>query len=222
LSTPFYDQGSTHVFSDWLATSVLGIGVDDLAEFYVGVLPDLSDLLERETGNIGLQAEFLSRALKKLQPFGKSLSKAIRGKVFVDLGSGRSELSVMPRLFAQVFGAQKYIGVDICHERDFAFDHEFPNLGSFRSEFVKSDFVTYLAQLKISEPLMVSLFGIEVRDEIEESEKIRNDLADRLANILKPNDNLLLGAGTTDLYVSMKAFKKIDSDFYNFLFRRLP
>lgn len=220
MSSLFYDQKETHIFSDWLATSAFGMGVEDLNEFYVGVLPDLSDFLIRENDRIELNVDTLNEIAGRLQPLGEQLKKAVRGRIFVDLGAGKPELSVMPRLIAQIFGASKYIGVDLCYEKNFRLNNEFPELGKFESEFIRSDLNDFLDSTRFSEPVLVGLFGIEVRDEIHEAKEIRNQLADRLVRFLKKGDYLLLGAGTTELEVPRSKFKKIISDHYQFLFQR--
>lgn len=218
----FLDQSETHTFSDWLAVSLWGVGVDNPQELYVGVFPDLSDFLERDGGRFRVHAETLKAIHQNSSTAMKAVvSPLVKGRWFIDLGAGKPHRSIVPRLVAQLLGAKAYIGVDINYSGDSLRKNEFIQFGHFDSYFLKNDWVELLKNLKTPEPVFIYAAGVELSSpQSAEAQQAKAEVLEILKQSLKPGDHLLLGAGTTDFDWKDFPFKKLYSDHYHFLHRR--
>ncbi len=219
---PLWDRAETHTFSDWLIPYVLHIGVEDLDEFYLGGFPDLSSILERDETSFRLNPLALKEAIRgHITPFGKMLSRKIKNSVFIDLGCGIPEKSVVPRLLAQAFQAKFYVGVDSLHLRsDEIRQHEILALGGFTSYFLKEDLLKFCSQLEMHLPKVIFLAGIEAKDETSDTSKIYFEkLTRELKRIVEVGDILILGAGSPVLNMG-EDFHEIYSDYYHSVLER--
>ncbi len=218
-ASPFYDQGDTHTFSDWLVTSLWNIGVDNPAEFYVGVLPDITSVVARD-GQRRAQAQWdkieeLNQA--QLTPVGQALKKVMAGHHFVDLAAGRMHLSVVARIVAESFGALSYTGVDLNYGGDSSITNEFRHQG-FRAQFLKQEIVSFLKSFQKPGPVTFYLSGVE--SDAADADSVKSELLDLLQSKTSAGDFVVIGPGTTDFDVTTRKFKKIANDHYHFVFKR--
>lgn len=221
LSSPFLDQGESHLFSDWLAASLWKTGVENPQEFYVGVFPDLSDFLTRENGRLAIDAETVKKLHSNANPdLLKVLRPAVEGRWFIDFCAGRPQRSVVPRLVAQLLGARAYIGVDLCYSGDSLKKNEFSALGNFNSYFLRNSWLDALEALKTQEPVFCLLSGVELAEPKSGDALAAKDRALKGFSQLKAKDFVMFGAGTTDFDWPNFPYKKIYSDHYHFLHRR--
>ncbi|MDB5036493.1 MAG: hypothetical protein JWQ35_21 [Bacteriovoracaceae bacterium] len=221
MNSPFYNQAETHTFSDWLVPYVLGVGVEDLEEYYLGGLPDLSSFLERDGESFKINFEvFRELTENHLTAFGKQLRAAINGKTFIDLGCGISSRSIVPRLLAQAFSAKAYIGVDLLNVSNEIRENEFLEWGPFKSQFIKEDILTFLKSSKREAPSVYFLAGLELEKNVPSSDQYIKDLSSELTRLTSPKDFIILGAGTVDLKLNKKEFKLVYSDQYQEMFQR--
>jgi hypothetical protein len=197
-----------------------GIGVEDLEEFYLGGFPDLSSFLMREGDSIELDCVRFQELLElRLPRFGKILSREIPEKLFIDLGCGRPEKSVMPRLLAQGFRAIRYLGVDHKNVKDEIRISEFRELGHFESKFIRRDLLAFLINTRFCDPRFFFLAGLEPVKNSEAAQNYLKDLANKLSEIAVEGDIVLVGAGTPSLDLCPKKFKLIYSDQYHEVFK---
>lgn len=215
-----YDQAETHIFSDWVAPYALDLRVTDLNEYYFGGFPDLSSFLKRTPSRCSLNSKvFKQLTEKKLTKFGRLLRREIKGKAFLDLGCGIPRRSVIPRLFAQAFAAQSYLGVDNQHLQSGTISNEFSELGTFESQFFKMDLLRFLNSYRRVGPVVFFLAGLEPHKNSKAGVKYLKDVRDRIAELTKRGDLIFVGAGTPDLELEEASFKRIYSDPYQEIFK---
>lgn len=217
--TPFYEQAETHFFSDWLLTYLTGVGVEDLTEYYAGVFPDLSELIDREKTPPSVHAQEIHKLVQtSTLPLAKALRKFVKARIWVDLGCGIPDLSVVPRVVAESCGAKSYIGIDLGLTESFTRRNEFKIQPNFESTFRPGDLRDFLRTKNLDGPCIYYLAGVELRDGLPPShlEELSGLLSDRCST----EDLVLVGAGCPDLEPSSKHFKLIYKDYYHFLFRK--
>lgn len=228
-SPHFFDQGESHLYSDWLLPSCIQTGWDYGDEYYLAGFPDLSEVLERETSSIRVHFEIWQEYRRNgLTPLGRLLQKHLRGRVFIDLGSGRIEKSVVPRLIAEEFEAAFYLGVDQnlkaseIRRAEFQLDE---NRTAFRSLFFKDSALSFLKSMKPGIAGVVHIAGFELRNSASADSRLEVlEIMQELHRILSPGSVLLLGAASHDFQPQTgrwkSDFKFIGQNRYYRLFRR--
>jgi len=217
----FYDKSSTHTLSDWLVPALFEREQKTNEEFVIG-LPDLSDLIDRSGDRTQINW-LLWRELNAyhLTSVGQRLREAVKGKSFYDLACGDLSLSVVPRLIAQGFGAQEYVGVDLYHVSDSIIQEEFPSLGSFPQRRVKMDVLSFLRDQILLSPACVLISGFEaVQDQDALTKQYLHELSSEIERKTSRGDVLVVGAGTSDIQFSARSFRSIYSDHYHEIFER--
>ncbi len=216
----FFDKADTHTLSDWLMAYAWGVGLVDPDEFHLGGLPDLTSVLERSDQRIIIKEEELHWFARRPLKMGRIFRKIFKNRIFIDLGCGKIEKSPVPRILAEFYGSQFYIGVDLIHNREQVLRDEFCIQDGFRSYFIKSDLSDFISACSFSEPKVFLLSGIEgITPDADEIKAYRKSLVDKLEIQMKKCDYLILGAGTFDLELSKKKFSLIYSDPYHEIFR---
>jgi hypothetical protein len=219
---PLYDQASTHVFSDWIIPYALGVGVEDLTQYYFGGFPDLSGFLTRDRNRFRLnEKKFRDLVKSRRTRFGKLLQRSIQQKIFVDLGCGIPEVSVIPRLIAQGFLAKSYVGVDSRHVKDSSRVGEFKHWPKFHTSFIRADLLKFLKSFQRTGSVFFYLAGLEPYKNAPHAVRYLRNVRDEISKIVRKGDLVFVGAGTPALEFSEKKFKRIYSDFYQELFRVL-
>lgn len=144
-----------------------------------------------------------------LNELGKKMKDLINGRAFVDIGCGIPTISFMPRVVAQLFGATKYVGVDLKHVNKGHIENEFPVFGDFKSSFFRTDLSTYLQHIakklggdsqKI--PVLFYLSGIQSQHRNNPSRKQEVDalctqILTNINDVTVPGDGIILGPKTS-------------------------
>ncbi len=228
-SPHFFDQGESHLYSDWLLPSCIQTGWDYGDEYYLAGFPDLSEVLEREASNVRVHADIWQEYRRNgLTPLGRLLRKHLRGRVFIDLGSGRIEKSVVPRLLAEEFEAAFYLGVDQnlktseIRRAEFQLDE---SRTGFRSLFFKDSALSFLKSMKPGIAGVVHIAGFELKNSASADSRLEVlEILQELHRILRPGSVLMLGAASHDFQPQTSRwkndFKVIGQNRYYRLFRR--
>lgn len=217
----FYDKAQTHTLSDWLIPALFSRDQTTSGEFVIG-LPDLSDLIDRDTGRVQINWP-LWRELSsvRLSPMGQRLKASVQGKSFYDLACGDPSLSVVPRLVAQSFGAREYVGVDLKNVDNSIIQEEFPALGVFPQRRVRMDILSFLRDQILLSPACILLSGFEAVQESDAvTKQYMHELSSEIERKTRRGDILILGAGTSSIDFSSRAFRSIYSDHYHEVFER--
>lgn len=143
-----------------------------------------------------------------LTPFGKEIKRLITGKPFIDLGSGYKEECVFPRFMAQFFGATECICVDkFTIDAEEIRENEFPSLGAFRTSFLSSDMLSFLAQVEFQSAVFF-LSGIEAIPQsslarfekcFDYSQAYSRAVSQELSRLAKPGDAVIIGIASDDV-----------------------
>ncbi len=218
--SPFFDQGETHLYSDWLMPEVLNTGWDYGDEYYLAGFPDLSELVLRKSDAVQVNQKILEQYQRSgFTKFGALVQKHARDKVFVDLASGRPNASVVPRLVAQVCRSAFYLGVDSALEHSEERKSEFGS--PFKSFFISADLFDFVSKLKPASNYFVYVAGLELKEPHQVDAKLRcEELQKALTRSLSSGALWLLGAASHDLQPAEKDFKLIAQSRYHRLYRR--
>jgi len=217
----FFDKAQTHTLSDWLIPAVFEREQKTNEEYVLG-LPDLADLIDRDSGSVQVNWPLWRELVSsRLTPIGQRLKSLVQGKDFYDLACGDLALSIAPRLMAQSFGAQSYIGVDLKNVDNRIVQEEFPALGSFIQRRVRMDALSFLKDQILLSPGCILISGLEaVREEDALTKQYLASLGAEIEHKTQRGDVLILGAGTSEVRFSPRAFRSIYSDHYHEVFER--
>jgi hypothetical protein len=217
----FFDKAQTHTLSDWLIPAVFEREQKTNEEYVLG-LPDLSDLIDRESGSVQVNWPLWRELVSsRLTPIGQRLKALAQDKDFYDLACGDPSLSVAPRLIAQSFGAQSYVGVDLKNVDNRILQEEFPALGNFVQRRVRMDALSFLKDQILLSPACILISGLEaVREDDAITKQYLHGLSFEIERKTQRGDILILGAGTSEMKFSPKAFRSIYSDHYHEVFER--
>jgi hypothetical protein len=191
--SPFFDHAETHTYSDWLMPACFEMGYDDSDEFYPGGLPDLSDYLDKST-----PAPAFPRSWKelKLSRFGRKLKRYVKGRDWIDLGSGLPSYSPVPRLVAHWLEARSYTGYDPLLSGSIQIPGHPQSKSQFKAVYLYGKIPEIFSQINSSRPKLISLFGLEWQN--AETQRI-DEFWDQLCTALGPKDFVLIGNGCPDL-----------------------
>jgi hypothetical protein len=224
-TSPFFDKAESHIYSDWLIPCVLQTGWDYGDEYYLAGFPDLSEVLDRSAQEPQLHQDVWKGYRKSgMSSFGRLLHRHLRGKLLIDLGSGRPGVSVAPRLIAEELKAAAYVGVDLALSESFMRKAEFnlwPDAMSFKSFFIRADVGEFVASLRPSAAYAVHIAGMElINPQSADSRLSVQGLMQSLQKALLPGGCLVLGAASHDFKPKEEDFKFIGQDRYHRLFLR--
>lgn len=155
------------------------------------------------------------RLIGSLKAPGDAIMRLVTGRNFVDLGCGNPDKSIFPRFIAQVFGAERYIGVDYQAVEDAVRMREFPELGEFTSHFIKSDLLSFLSKAQFKKTVFF-ISGLEPRwVDIQDRKISWEDICSYLdgcmtemTRLCESDDGIILGPHTVDFPLYNHGFKK--------------
>jgi hypothetical protein len=146
----------------------------------------------------------------QLSPLGHELAANMRNHRVIDLGSGDPDVSYIPRVLAQTWGAEEYVGVDANIKKSMTRKNEFRGSSrSFRSTFVKSDMLAYLKNLEKTRPandspILFFIEGIEwdqaASPNPDATFAYMKDLMETLQRISRPGDGIFIGMTVSFLH----------------------
>lgn len=145
---------------------------------------------------------------ENLSPFGKIVKETVRGRTFVDMGCGNPEVCTFPRFMAEVFRAERYIGVDLHEIHDHVRKNEFLVHERFISYFIRDDMLVFLSKLKLERPLFF-LSAMEPLIANENAERYIDLCLDEMAGITQSDDPLIIGIACKGFHPERHQFKKI-------------